>query len=125
MTEEEKKAYLMKAPLLASELLPESLRRAAHRLSRKKAIPLYRLKKAEILAAEEEVLKKREEEAKQEERKNAKSLKRYQDSINFPVYTTMAALNKVLNAKHPTGAAMYSAKMKCEIVEKQLQHQNT
>ena len=79
---------------------------AGHQLSRKKAISLYRLKKAEILAAEEEVLKKREEEAKQEERKNAKSLKRYQDSINFPVYTTMAALKKVLNAKHPTGAAM-------------------
>ena len=122
LTEAEKAAYLLKTPLIASELLPEPLRKAAYRQSKKKAIPLYRMKKAEILAAEAELLTKREEEAKLEERKNARALKRYQDSINFPVYTTMTALMQVLDEKHPSGSAKFSAKMKCEIVEKQLQY---
>ena len=55
-TDEQKAQYLLKAPLIAVELLPEALRKAAYRASRKRAIPLYRyrLKKGEILAAEEE-----------------------------------------------------------------------
>jgi hypothetical protein len=65
---------------------------------------------------------RREEEAKKKERADAKALKKYQDSINFPVYTSMQELKDILNAKHPSGSPKHTPKMQCEIIEKQLQH---
>ena len=121
-TDEQKAQYLLKTPLIAVELLPEALRKAAYRASRKRAIPLYRLKKGEILAAEEENLRNKEGEAKAKERADAKALKLYQNSINFPVYTSMAELKKVLNDKHSDGKARFTATMKCEVIIKQLRH---
>lgn len=119
---EQKQEFLLKTPLIGIDLLPESLKRKAYAASRKKAIPLFRLKKKEIADQDGETLRRREEEAKKKERTDAKALKKYQDSINFPVYTSMQELNDVLFAKHSSGTSKYTPKMQCEIIEKQLQH---
>ena len=122
LTQEEKAAYLMKTPLVAMEVLPQELRRAAYKASRRRAIPLHRMKKAEIKSQEQATLMRREEEAKAKERSDSRALKLYKDSVNFPVYKTMQELMNVLNDRHTSGVPKYTAAMKCEIVLKQLQH---